>query len=69
MRKENRNMAIDNIPNHLMEKLNREKLIKDNITPISIEIDDEVVYFMTSDNPNKKYSLTKNQIRNIFGSL
>jgi len=62
-------MAIDNIPNHLMEKLNREKLIKDNITPISIEIDDEVVYFMTSDNPNKKYSLTKNQIRNIFGSL
>jgi hypothetical protein len=62
-------MAIDNIPNHLIEKLNREKLIKDNITPISIEIDDEVVYFMTSDNPNKKYSLTKNQIRNIFGSL
>lgn len=62
-------MAIDNIPNHLMEKLNREKLIKDNITPVSIEIDDEVVYFMTSDNPNKKYSLTKNQIRNIFGSL
>lgn len=62
-------MAIDNIPNHLMEKLNKEKLIKDNITPISIEIDDEVVYFMTSDNPNKKYSLTKNQIRNIFGSL
>nr|DAK52835.1 MAG TPA: hypothetical protein [Caudoviricetes sp.] len=62
-------MAIDNIPNHLIEKLNREKLIKDNITPVSIEIDDEVVYFMTSDNPNKKYSLTKNQIRNIFGSL
>ena len=62
-------MAIDNIPNHLIEKLNREKLIKDNITPISIEIDDEVVYFMTSDNPNKKYSLTKNQIRNIFSSL
>ena len=62
-------MAIDNIPNHLIEKLNREKLIKDNITPISIEIDDEVVYFMTADNPNKKYSLTKNQIRNIFGSL
>ncbi len=62
-------MAIDNIPNHLMEKVNKEKLIKDNITPISIEIDDEVVYFMTSDNPNKKYSLTKNQIRNIFGSL
>lgn len=62
-------MAIDNIPNHLIEKLNKEKLIKDNITPISIEIDDEVVYFMTSDNPNKKYSLTKNQIRNIFGSL
>lgn len=62
-------MAIDSIPNHLIEKLNKEKLIKDNITPISIEIDDEVVYFMTSDNPNKKYSLTKNQIRNIFGSL
>lgn len=62
-------MAIDSIPNHLMEKVNKEKLIKDNITPISIEIDDEVVYFMTSDNPNKKYSLTKNQIRNIFGSL
>lgn len=62
-------MAIDNIPNHLIEKLNKEKFIKDNITPISIEIDDEVVYFMTSDNPNKKYSLTKNQIRNIFGSL
>ena len=62
-------MAIDNIPNHLIEKLNKEKLIKDNITPISIDIDDEVVYFMTSDNPNKKYSLTKNQIRNIFGSL
>lgn len=62
-------MAIDNIPNHLIEKLNKEKLIKDNITPISIEINDEVVYFMTSDNPNKKYSLTKNQIRNIFGSL
>ena len=62
-------MAIDSIPNHLIEKLNREKLIKDNITPVSIEIDDEVVYFMTSDNPNKKYSLTKNQIRNIFGSL
>lgn len=62
-------MAIDTIPNHLIEKVNKEKLIKDNITPISIEIDDEVVYFMTSDNPNKKYSLTKNQIRNIFGSL
>lgn len=62
-------MAIDSIPNHLIEKINKEKLIKDNITPISIEIDDEVVYFMTSDNPNKKYSLTKNQIRNIFGSL
>ena len=62
-------MAIDNIPNHLIEKMNKDKLIKDNITPISIEIDDEVVYFMTSDNPNKKYSLTKNQIRNIFGSL
>nr|DAQ75060.1 MAG TPA: hypothetical protein [Caudoviricetes sp.]DAW33806.1 MAG TPA: hypothetical protein [Caudoviricetes sp.] len=62
-------MAIDSIPNHLIEKVNKEKLIKDNITPISIEIDDEVVYFMTSDNPNKKYSLTKNQIRNIFGSL
>lgn len=62
-------MSIDNIPNHLIEKMNKEKLIKDNITPISIEIDDEVVYFMTSDNPNKKYSLTKNQIRNIFGSL
>jgi hypothetical protein len=62
-------MAIDSIPNHLIEKVNKEKLIKDNITPVSIEIDDEVVYFMTSDNPNKKYSLTKNQIRNIFGSL
>ena len=62
-------MAIDSIPNHLIEKVNKEKLIKDNITPISIEVDDEVVYFMTSDNPNKKYSLTKNQIRNIFGSL
>lgn len=62
-------MAIDSIPNHLIEKVNKEKLIKNNITPISIEIDDEVVYFMTSDNPNKKYSLTKNQIRNIFGSL
>lgn len=62
-------MAIDAIPNNLIEKANREKLIKDNITPISIEIDDEVIYFMTSDNPNKKYSLTKNQIRNIFGSL
>lgn len=62
-------MAIDSIPNHLIEKVNKEKLIKDNITPISIEIDDEVVYFITSDNPNKKYSLTKNQIRNIFGSL
>lgn len=62
-------MAIDAIPNNLIEKANREKMIKDNITPISIEIDDEVVYFMTSDNPNKKYSLTKNQIRNIFGSL
>lgn len=62
-------MAIDNIPNHLIEKMNKDKLIKDNIIPISIEIDDEVVYFMTSDNPNKKYSLTKNQIRNIFGSL
>lgn len=62
-------MAIDNIPNHLIEKMNKEKFIKDNITPVSIEIDDEVVYFMTSDNPNKKYSLTKNQIRNIFGSL
>ena len=62
-------MAIDSIPNHLIEKVNKEKLIKDNITPLSIEIDDEVVYFMTSDNPNKKYSLTKNQIRNIFGSL
>lgn len=62
-------MAIDSIPNHLIEKVNKEKLIKDNITPISIEIDDEVVYFMTSDNPNKKYSLTKNQIMNIFGSL
>lgn len=62
-------MAIDSIPNHLIEKVNKEKLIKDNITPISIEIDDDVVYFMTSDNPNKKYSLTKNQIRNIFGSL
>lgn len=62
-------MAIDAIPNNLIEKANREKLIKDNITPVSIEIDDEVIYFMTSDNPNKKYSLTKNQIRNIFGSL
>ena len=62
-------MAIDAIPNNLIEKANREKFIKDNITPISIEIDDEVIYFMTSDNPNKKYSLTKNQIRNIFGSL
>jgi hypothetical protein len=62
-------MAIDAIPNNLIEKANREKMIKDNITPVSIEIDDEVIYFMTSDNPNKKYSLTKNQIRNIFGSL
>lgn len=62
-------MAIDAIPNNLIEKANREKLIKDNITPVSIEIDDEVIYFITSDNPNKKYSLTKNQIRNIFGSL
>ena len=29
-------MAIDSIPNHLIEKVNKEKLIKDNITPISI---------------------------------
>nr|DAX59814.1 MAG TPA: hypothetical protein [Caudoviricetes sp.] len=62
-------MAIDNIPNQLIEKINRDKMIKDNITPVSIEIDDEVIYFTTSDHPHKKYSLTKNQIRNIFGSL
>ena len=62
-------MALEYIPTKLVDKMNKEKMIKDNIVPLSIEIDENVVYFISVDHPNKKFSLTKAQIRDIFASL
>lgn len=62
-------MALEYIPTKLVDKMNKEKMIKDNIVPLSIEIDENVIYFISSDHPNKKFSLTKAQIRDIFASL
>lgn len=62
-------MAIDNLPTNLVNMMNKEKEIKENTIPLSIQIDDDVIYFMTSEHPNKRFSLTKAQIRNIFASL
>ena len=62
-------MAIDNLPTNLVNMMNKEKEIKENTIPLSIQIEDDVIYFMTSEHPNKRFSLTKAQIRNIFASL
>ena len=62
-------MAIDSLPTNLVNMINKEKEIKENTIPLSIQIDDDVIYFMTSEHPNKRFSLTKAQIRNIFSSL
>jgi hypothetical protein len=62
-------MALEYIPTKLVDKMNKEKMIKDNIVPLSIEIDENVIYFISADHPNKKFSLTKAQIRDIFASL
>ena len=62
-------MALEYIPTKLVDKMNKEKMIKDNIVPLSIEIDENVIYFISADYPNKKFSLTKAQIRDIFASL
>ena len=62
-------MAIDSLPTNLVNMMNKEKEIKENTIPVSIQIEDDVIYFMTSEHPNKRFSLTKAQIRNIFASL
>lgn len=62
-------MAIDSLPTNLVNMMNKEKEIKENTIPLSIQIEDDVIYFMTSEHPNKRFSLTKAQIRNIFASL
>lgn len=62
-------MAVEYVPSKLVDKMNKEKRTKDNIIPLSVEIDDNVVYFISSEHPNKRFSLTKAQIRDIFASL
>lgn len=62
-------MAVEYVPTKLVDKMNKEKKIKDNIVPLSVEIDENVVYFISADHPNNRFSLTKAQIRNIFTSL
>lgn len=62
-------MAIENISDKIKEEIIKNKKIADSLTPLSIEIDKDVIYFINPDHPNKKYSISKSQIRDIFSSL
>lgn len=75
-------MAMEALSSEFSERIKEDKKKRDSICPVHIEIEDEVVYFVTSpicekvqDNiskivvPETRYAISKSEIRNLLGSI